>query len=84
MKNRIELIDEDGIKEVFDLIDTFGMDDDDYAVLKSEQNQELYLFKIVYDNKGVNFIGIEDQEELDDAVTIYEELKAEESDRRTL
>ncbi len=75
--NHLELTDENGNVEVFDLLDTFGMDDEDYVVMTSQKNGENYIFRIQYDGNEVNFIGIEDQEELDDAAAIYEELKEE-------
>ncbi|MGO4987962.1 DUF1292 domain-containing protein [Gallicola sp. Sow4_E12] len=75
--NRLELTDENGEVEIFDLLDTFGMDDDDYAVMTSTKDGENYIFKIQYVDNEVNFIGIEDQDELDDACAIYEELKEE-------
>ena len=73
----IELENENGEVERFELIDTFGMDNDDYAVLYSKDDQEHYIFKIKYEGNEVCFIGIEDQDELDDAELIYEELKQE-------
>lgn len=75
--NHLELTDENGNVEIFDLLDTFGMDDEDYAVMTSQKNGENYIFRIQYDENEVNFIGIEDQDELDDAAAIYEELKEE-------
>lgn len=77
--NQLELIDENGDIEVFDLLDTFGMDDEDYAVMTSTKDGENYIFKIQYEGNEISFVGIEDQDELDDAAAIYEELKQEKS-----
>lgn len=79
MENQIELIDEFGEVEVFDLLDTFGMDEEDYAVLTSKKDGETYIFKIIYDENEMTFVGLDDQDELDDAAAIYEELKNEQS-----
>lgn len=77
--NQLELIDENGDIEVFDLLGTFGMDDEDYAVMTSTKDGENYIFKIQYEGNEISFAGIEDQDELDDAAAIYEELKQEKS-----
>lgn len=72
---KIEAIDEFGKKIIFELIDTFGMNDSEYAVLDSEQSDDLYILKIKYDKNGeMTLEGIED-DELNDAIDVYEELK---------
>lgn len=73
--DRIEAIDEYGKKIVFELIDTFGMNDSEYAVLDSEQSEDLYILKIKYDKNGEMTLEGIDDDELDDAIEVYEELK---------
>lgn len=78
--DKIELMDESGNVEEFQIIDTFGMDDSDYAVLilANDSESDTFIFRIEYDKTGeVMLVGIEDDEEFNDAVNIYEELKNE-------
>ncbi|MDO5718029.1 MAG: DUF1292 domain-containing protein [Tissierellia bacterium] len=78
--DKIELINEAGNIEEFRIIDTFGMDDNDYAVLMpiNEVNTMTYILRIEYSPSGdLILTGIEDDEEFNDAIAIYEELKKE-------
>ena len=73
----IELYDEVGNLQKFKLLDTFGMDDDDYAVLISDVDDDdtIYIFRIMNTVEGELILeGITDEEELNDAVEIYEQL----------
>ena len=73
---RFEAFDENGKKIIFELVETFGMNDSEYAVLNSN-NVNTYILKIIYDKDGnINLEGIDD-DELSDAIEIYEELKSE-------
>ena len=74
---RFEAYDENGKKIIFELVETFGMNDSEYAVLNSEDDVNTYILKIIYDKDGnINLEGIDD-EELSDAREVYEELKSE-------
>lgn len=74
---RFEAYDENGKKIFFELVETFGMNDSEYAVLNSEDDVNTYILKILYDKDGnINLEGIDD-EELSDAIEVYEELKSE-------
>ena len=74
---RFEAFDENGKKIIFELVETFGMNDSEYAVLNSNDDINTYILKIVYDKDGnINLEGIDD-DELSDAIEIYEELKSE-------
>ena len=74
---RFEAFDENGKKVIFELVETFGMNDSEYAVLNSKDDLNTYILKIVYDKDGnINLEGIND-EELSDAIEVYEELKSE-------
>lgn len=73
--DRFEAIDENGKKIVFELIETFGMNDSEYAVLNSKDDDYTYILKIIYDkDKNMSLEGIDD-EELNSAIEVYEELK---------
>ena len=74
---RFEAFDENGKKIIFELVETFGMNESEYAVLNSNDDINTYILKIVYDKDGnINLEGIDD-EELSDAIEVYEELKSE-------
>ena len=74
---RFEAFDENGKKIIFELVETFGMNDSEYAVLNSNNDVNTYILKIIYDKDGnINLEGIDD-EELSDAIDVYEELKSE-------
>ena len=74
---RFEAYDENGKKIIFELVETFGMNDSEYAVLNSEDDVNTYILKIIYDKDGnINLEGIDD-EELSDEIEVYEELKSE-------
>lgn len=77
--DNIELIDEKGQVIEVELIDTFGLDDDDYAVFSTLDDTDLlYILKIEVSEDGeeVYFVGVED-DELDELIEVYEELKEE-------
>lgn len=77
---KIELIDETGSNVTFYLLDTFGMNDDDYACLiREDDSEELYILKVQVDEGEVFFETIDDDEEFKAAVEVYEELKEEQS-----
>lgn len=74
----IKIFDDVGNPHEFYLVDTFGMDDFDYCVLQETDSDDRILLKIIpADNDEFNFIAIEDENEFQDAITIYEELKEE-------
>lgn len=78
--DKIELIDESGNIEEFQVIDTFGMDDNDYAVLMPVKDYEdsTMILRIEYGVDGeLVLVSIEDDNEFEDVVEVYEELKNE-------
>ena len=80
----IEIYNENNEIEEYYLVDSFGVEDDDYVVLKStdEDDEMLYIFKTVKDEDDqVLFEGIENEKKLDEVVDIYLELK-EENDKK--
>lgn len=80
----IEIYNESNEIEKYYLVDTFGIEDEDYVVLKStdEEDELLYIFKTYKDEDNqVLFEGIKDENKLDEVVDIYLELKNE-NDKR--
>ncbi|WP_103981003.1 DUF1292 domain-containing protein [Helcococcus massiliensis] len=56
------------------LLDTFGVDDKDYAALLDEEVEELYIFEIETEGDEAVFYPIEDDKELDEILAVYAEL----------
>lgn len=76
----IEIYNESNEIEKYYLVDTFGIEDEDYVVLKStdEEDELLYIFKTYKDDDNqVLFEGIKDENKLDEVVDIYLDLKSE-------
>ncbi|AFS78351.1 hypothetical protein DUF1292 [Gottschalkia acidurici 9a] len=76
-ENIIKLIDEDGKEQDFEVIATFDVEDDEYAALLplGEEEEEVYLLKIEYDENGdATLRNIEDEEEFSDVAAAYEAI----------
>ncbi|MFM1514998.1 DUF1292 domain-containing protein [Helcococcus ovis] len=56
------------------IVDTFGVDEKDYAALLDEKTDELYLFEIKIENEEVTFKTIENEKELEEILAIYHDL----------
>lgn len=68
----------DGQKDIeFTLLDTFGVDDSEYAALISQEN-ELYIMKVSREKDGAVLETIEDKKEFDQILSLYIELLDEE------
>ena len=66
--NKIILTDENNNEVEFNLIDTFGVDDKDYAVLEPIDEDFILIFEMMK------------SKELDEIVKIYEEMKEDENE----
>lgn len=80
--NIILLIDENGKEQKFEVMATFDIEEDEYAVLFPLQNEEAedgaYILRIEYDENGeLLLVNIEDEEELENAVAVYEAIADE-------
>lgn len=56
------------------LLDTFGVDDKNYAALLNEELEELYIFEVENEDDEAVFYPIEDGKELDEILAVYAEL----------
>lgn len=56
------------------IVDTFGVDEKDYAALLDEETDELYLFEIEIEDEEITFKTIESEKELDEVLAIYNDL----------
>ncbi len=80
MDERIVLIDELGKEHEFVILATFGLDDEDYAALIPADNIDspTYILRMERDENGdILLSGIDDEEELQDAIEAYEEMQRE-------
>ncbi|MDO4593892.1 MAG: DUF1292 domain-containing protein [Tissierellia bacterium] len=71
----IELIDENGELKKFKIIDTFGVDDYDYAALSPYDDERIMILQIINENGEINFKSIDDQNELNEIIEVYEQMK---------
>ena len=72
MSNFIELINDDGEKEKIDILATFHLDEDEYAVLRYPDSEEGMIYRVEKNNGQPVFIMIDDDEELEEVIQIYE------------
>ncbi|NLW52789.1 MAG: DUF1292 domain-containing protein [Tissierellia bacterium] len=64
----------DGTKDIeFDLLDTFGVEDKEYAALLSE-DEEIYIMEFEVDGEDAVFKTIENKKEFDEILALYIEL----------
>ena len=73
----IFLLDEDNNEVEFNILDTFGIDDKNYAALKEVDDDMILLVEIIVVGDVINFKSIEDQKELDEIIEFYEDMKRE-------
>ena len=86
--NIVVLTDEDGNEEEFEHIDTFDMNDSKYVVLipvmeddEFEEEGEIVFLRLEEDENGEEVLmGIEDEDELDEAFEVFKIRAADEYD----
>ncbi|WP_273359269.1 DUF1292 domain-containing protein [Anaerococcus octavius] len=71
----IVLYDEDNNEVEFNIIDTFGVDDKNYCALQQYDDELIMIMEVINDEEQVVFKSIENQEELDEIISLYEEMK---------
>lgn len=80
----ITLVDEQGKEQDFEVIMTLEVEGSEYAILApvgSTEEEDAYVFKIVYENENdeeFTLVTIEDDAEYDNVVAAYETLMDEE------
>ena len=75
--NKIILMDENNKEVEFNLIDTFGVDDKEYAVLEPLDEDFIVIFEMIKEKDSISFKAIENDRELDEIANIYENMKEE-------
>lgn len=73
----IFLLDENNNEVEFNLIDTFGIDDKNYAALKEIGDDMIMIVEVKNSDDVITFKTIEDQKELDEIIDFYEQMKRE-------
>ncbi len=80
---KIVLVDEMDVEQEFELLATFGLDDYNYAALIpiSSIEEDTFILRIEQNKEGeMILVGIEDDEELNDAILAYEALLKEKNE----
>ncbi|MBU5254924.1 DUF1292 domain-containing protein [Tissierella praeacuta] len=80
MNEKIILLDELGQEQEFVILATFGLDDEDYAALMPSNDIDgpTYILRMDRDDMGeLLLVGIDDDEELQEAIDAYEEMQKE-------
>lgn len=73
----IFLLDENNNEVEFNLIDTFGIDDKNYAALEEIGDDMIMIVEVKNSDDVITFKTIEDQKELDEIIDFYEQMKRE-------
>lgn len=79
MKNEKQVfIDENGKKHEFTIVDTFKVEETEYAILQSDGNEEAILLRVDYDEDGEAILAtIENPDEFEEVSELYYELLEE-------
>ena len=72
MSKFVELINDEGKKEKIEILATFHLDEDEYAVLRYPDSEEGMIYRVEKDKGEPVFVMIEDDEELEEVIQIYE------------
>ena len=73
--DNIILLDEDNNEVEFEILDTFGVDEANYAALKQINDDLILMVELIESDGEVIFKAIEDQDELDEIIDLYEDMK---------
>lgn len=73
--NKIFLTDQNNKEVEFNIVDTFGVDDKDYAALEPINEDFLLIYEIIKEDDIISFKAIDNDKELDEIIRIYESMK---------
>ncbi len=79
--NIVNLIDEDGIETAFEVILTLEAEGKEYAILlpvEENEEDEALIFRIEKDDEGDVLVALEDEDEYQIVVDVYNTLMEEE------
>ncbi|MDP3386403.1 MAG: DUF1292 domain-containing protein [Eubacteriales bacterium] len=78
MNDYIELINDEGKKEKLEVLASFHLDDVEYAVLRYPDADEGMIYRIERDENDMPlFMMIEDDDELNEVIEVYEGMADE-------
>jgi len=75
----IFLYDEDNNEVEFNIIDTFGVDDKNFCALQKYDDDLIMITEVINKDDEVVFKSIENQKELDEIISLYEQMKEEDN-----
>ena len=70
----IFLLDENNNEVEFNIEDTFGIDDNNYAALRNPIDDMILIVEVINEADEVIFKSIEDQNQLNEIIEFYEEM----------
>ena len=73
----IFLLDENNNEVEFNIEDTFGIDDNNYAALRNPIDDMILIVEVINEADEVIFKSVEDQNQLNEIIEFYEEMKRE-------
>ncbi|MDU2354147.1 MULTISPECIES: DUF1292 domain-containing protein [Anaerococcus] len=73
----IILYDENNNEVEFNIIDTFGVDDRNFCALQEDDDELILIMEIINKDDEIEFKSIENQDELDEIIKLYEEMREE-------
>ena len=73
----IFLLDENNNEVEFNIEDTFGIDDNNYAALRNPIDDMILIVEVINEADEVIFKSIEDQNQLNEIIEFYEEMNRE-------
>ena len=73
--DKIILTDQNNKEVEFNIVDTFGVDDKDYAVLEPIDEDFLLIYEVIKNDDTISFKTIDNDRELDEIIRIYENMK---------
>ena len=75
------ILTDDNNKEVeFNIIDTFGVDDKDYAALEPIDEDFILILEMIKDKDSISFKAISNDREFDEIAKIYEDMKEDKNE----
>ena len=79
---KVKFTDFDGKEIYLYVLSTFSLDEITYAVVKEENDEDEYIYRLEENEDGYDLVQIEDDAELNEAIDCYEELTKENDTRR--
>ena len=78
--DKIILTDDNNREVEFNIIDTFGVDDKDYAALEPIDEDFILILEMIKDKDSISFKAISNDREFDEIAKIYEDMKEDKNE----